>query len=258
MKVLATVVKKELLEYLRNFSLIWVPTVFILLAIMDPLTTYYTPVILDAVGGLPEGTVFEFPEIVASEAFMMSFTQLSAFGILIVVLLTMNTIAGERKSGVSELILVKPIKVTTYITGKWLAKLILFLSSIILALLTSCYYVNILFGHISISDWAWSVLFYGTWIMFVISLTVFYNTTFKAPGAVAGSAIGTLIAMTIFNTIFAHRLPWFPNNLSSHIAQMVASGTISTDLWATAGIIVGLSGLLLIASFAAFSKKEWL
>ncbi|MDY0407538.1 hypothetical protein [Paracerasibacillus soli] len=51
--------QKEMVENWRNFKWIWVPLVFILLAIMDPISTYYLPQILEAVGGLPEGAVFE-------------------------------------------------------------------------------------------------------------------------------------------------------------------------------------------------------
>ncbi|MEH7526490.1 hypothetical protein V7149_24970 [Bacillus sp. JJ1503] len=46
-----TLFNKEMVELSRNFKWIWVPIVFILLAVKEPLTVYFMPQILDAVGG---------------------------------------------------------------------------------------------------------------------------------------------------------------------------------------------------------------
>ncbi|WP_017473737.1 ABC transporter permease [Amphibacillus jilinensis] len=255
MSVFVTLLKKECLESWRQFSWFWVPIVFILLAIMDPLTTYYMPTLLDAVGGLPEGTIFEMPDVTAADAMMMSLSQMSMFGVLIIILLTMGTISGERKSGVAELILVKPVNHSLYITAKWLAKLILFLSSFIIAMLSSWYYINLLFDTITFTDWFYMVVFYSLWIGFVVSLTIFYNSFSNKPGLVAAKTVGTLVMMALVNSILFHRLPWFPNNLSTHIGQMLNEGRLSQELWATAIILALLNGLLLFCSFATFRKS---
>src|SRR5690625_7599642 len=88
-----TIYKKEALEIWRNFSWLWVPLVFILLAIMDPMTYYFMPKLMDGVGGMPEGMVFGFPEIPASDGVMLALTHFSSIGVLFIVLLTMCTIA---------------------------------------------------------------------------------------------------------------------------------------------------------------------
>lgn len=256
MKQFITILKKEQLEYWRNFSWIWVPVVFILLAIMDPITTYYLPIILDSLGGLPEGATFELPEIPAADAFMMSLAQISLFGMLIIVLLTMGTIAGERKSGITELVLVKPIKYSVYITAKWLAKIKLFLAALMIGLLLSWYYVNILFGTLTFNQFIRALFFYSLWVIFVVSLTIFFNTLVKSPGLVGGLSVGVLVGMWMFNLIFSHRLPWFPNNLSSYIGDMLHSGEIPTELWGTALITILLSTGLLLLSFYTFKHKE--
>src|SRR5690625_5512410 len=97
----------------------------LLLAIMDTITTYYMPLILESVGGLPDGTVIEMPTPLPSDAIMMSLGELSSLGVLVLVLMMMGTISGEIKSGVSELILVKPITYRNYITSKWASLLLI-------------------------------------------------------------------------------------------------------------------------------------
>ncbi|WP_226035350.1 ABC transporter permease [Aquibacillus saliphilus] len=251
-----TIFKKEMLEYWRNFKWIWVPLVFILIAIMDPITTYYLPKILDTVGGLPDGAVFEMPETPPVAALMMSLTELSMFGVLVIVLTSMGLIAGERKSGVAELVLVKPVGYFTYITSKWGATLLLVWVSLIIGLLTSWYYVNLLFGDISFAALLQVIFFYGLWLTLVVSITTFVNTLFRTPGVVGFVSIAILIVMSIFNQIFSNKVTWFPNNLSSHIGDMLDSGTISGDLWGTTFIIILLIISLLFASLLTFRGKE--
>lgn len=251
-----TVFRKESLESWRNFSWVWVPIVFILLSIMDPLTYHFLPKLMDLVDDMPDEMIFEIPEIPASEAMMMALVQISSIGILIIILLTMGTIAGEQKSGIAELILVKPVNHVTYVLAKWFAKFSLFFVSFTIGMLINWYYVNLLFGEIELSKLISLILFYSLWIMFAISLTIFFSTVFKGPGPVAGITIGTLISMSVVSGIVSRWLPWFPNQLSSYINDLLYTGTISADLWGTAAITVLLTIILLTGSFMIFRKKK--
>ena len=251
-----TLFQKEMLENWRNKKWIWVPLVFILLAIMDPLTTYYMPQILDAVGGLPEGAILEFPDFSTGEVIMMSLSQLSSLGVLIIVLISMAVIAGERKSGVSELILVKPVSYSNYITAKWTALLLLVLVSFTVGMLGSWYYINILFGELSFKEFLSIVVFYGSWLTLVVSVLIFYNTLVKTPGLVAFLSILTIMSMSAITQVFNHVLEWSPNNISSYILVMLESGEIPSELIGATVVAIVLSIGLLIGSVFVFQSKE--
>lgn len=98
--------RKEMLEMARSYKLIWIPVVFILLGIMQPLTTYYLPEILKASGDVPPGLLegYEIPSAAAVMA--QSLGQYGTIGMLVLALGAMNVLAGERYSGTMELILV--------------------------------------------------------------------------------------------------------------------------------------------------------
>lgn len=96
MKQWRVLFKKEMIDHFRDLKWVWVPLVLIFLAVMDPVTNYYMPQILDAVGGLPEGAVFEMPEISEVDAIQMTISQLSSLGVLIISLISMSTIATEN------------------------------------------------------------------------------------------------------------------------------------------------------------------
>src|SRR5690625_631700 len=251
-----TLFKKEMLENWRNYKWVWVPLVVILLAIMDPITTYYLPLIMESVGGLPDGAVIEMPTPLPRDVIMMSLGQLSSLGVLIIVLMMMGTISGEIKSGVSELILVKPVTYRNYITSKWASFLIIVWISLFVALLTSWYYINVLFGELSFLSLLQVVLFYGLWLTLVVSLAIFYNTLVQIPGLVAALTIITIMAMSAITSIFDHVLTWSPIKLSEHIHETIIMNKISTDLIATAIVTIVMSIAFLMGSIYTFKRKE--
>lgn len=251
-----TLYKKEMLENWRNFKWIWFPLIMIVLAILDPISTYYLPLIIESVGGLPDGATIDIPTPLPREVIMMSLGQLSSLGVLIIVLLSMGTIAGERKSGVSELILVKPVSYKNYITSKFASLLTLVWFSLIIAMLASWYYVNLLFGEITFISLIQVIFFYGLWLTLVVSLVIFFNTLFKSPGLIAFLTIALIMIMSIITQIFGRFLLWSPNNLSKHIHESLIVNEITTDLMITSSITVVLIIILLVVSIFTFKTKE--
>lgn len=253
-----TLFSKELLENWRNYKWVWFPLVFVLLAIMDPITTYYLPLIMDSVGGLPEGTVIDMPHPAPAEAIMMSLGQLSSLGVLVIVVMLMGTIANEIKSGVAELVLVKPVSYTNYITAKWVTYTLMIYFALWLGLTMSWYYITILFGPLDYTAVLQTIFFFGLWLLFVLTITIFYNTFIKVPGLVAALSIITLVAISIITDIFDHILTWSPVKLSTYIQEMLISNVISTDLIMTASITILLIISLLIGSIYIFERKRFL
>lgn len=251
-----TILKKELLEHWRGKKWLWVPLVMMLLAVMDPLTYYYLPEILDLSGGLPEGTILEVPSLNPNEAFLMSLEQLSMFGVLVIAIIVAGTIAGERKSGVAEIIFVKPIHYGSYITAKWLALVLLSIAALFFGLLFNWYYTNLLFGEISFINLLKVVSFYGLWFTFVVTVAIFFNAFLRSPGMVFTWTIATLIVMSIINTVFGHTLTLFPNQLSGYLAVMLETNSLSSELLGTAAIIFGLIVGLLIAATNIFKRQS--
>ncbi|WP_245804708.1 hypothetical protein [Halobacillus hunanensis] len=170
--------------------------------------------------------------------------------------MSMGTIATERRSGIAELILVKPVSYGTYVTAKWASIVALSLLSLCAGILGSWYYVNLLFGSLSFELIGAAAGFYGLWIIFVISVTIFMNTLVKTPGLVAFLTIISLIALFILSTIFAHIIEWNPSLLTSYVGDILQTGSIPTDLWGTAFVTTLLiAGLLISASYILKHKE---
>ena len=251
-----TLFHKEIVENWRNKKWIWVPLVMILFSIMDPLSYYFLPEIMESVGEVPEGMVFEMPSIDPISALMMSIESLSTYGTIIITLISMGTIAGAKHQGITEMILAKPIKLSNYITAKWVSYALLSLLSLAISLSMSWYYINLLFGSISFSSFMLAISFYSLWFIFIVTLSIFYNTICKNAGLVLACTIGTLFILSGINTIVGHKFTWFPNQLSVHIETAITNADIATDLIGTASIIIILIVILLVTSIQVCQRRE--
>lgn len=247
---------KEFLEMIRNFKLIWVPISFILLGVMDPLSTYYLPQIIDSIGNLPEGAVFEMPTPPTPEILMMTISQYNMLGVLIIVLITMGLISGERKSGVAGIILVKPVSYSSYITAKWAGALILMWISYFIGFLASWYYVGILFEWIPFGDFMQAFFLYGIWLSFVLTITVFFNSFFKTPGVVGFLSLAVVIVLNLVTGTLSHLLEWSPAQLIAYTGEFLTTNSIPEDTLLAVVIAIFGMAILLIGSILVFRKKE--
>lgn len=251
-----TIFQKEMLENWRNFKWVWVPLVILVLSIMDPITTYYMPEILDAVGNLPEGAVFKMPTPSPVESIMMSLSQLNTLGVLVIILMSMQTISDEIRSGVSEIILVKPVNYSNYVTAKWASFVLISLASLFIGLIGSWYYTNLLFGDLAFIVLLKVFVFYGLWFMFIISLSIFFNTMVKNQGLILFLTIVVVMVLNLLTSVLGKYFNWSPSQLSKHIGEMLLTNDVSTELMMSSIITIAASLLLLICSIIVFQSKK--
>lgn len=251
-----TLFKKEMHEKWHNKMVIWFPLLFILLMIMDPLTYYFLPELMKMVGGVPEGVIFELPELTATEVIFISLEQMSFLGTITIGLITMGTIAGERKSGLLEMMLTKPISSLHFIMSKWISYALLIVGAFFIGLLSCIYYVAILYEQLPLTAILQIFFFYSVWLIFVLSISFFYNSFIRTPGVVLALTITTLACLSLLNQLFGHVLTMFPSQLSHHLETTLLTGTINRELIGTASVTTCCSVLLVLLAIFLFEKSE--
>lgn len=248
--------KKEWVEMSRNFKLLWMPLVFILLGIMQPVTSYYLPQILEAAGELPEDAVINIPVPTSAEVLVGTLGQYSQIGVLVLALGFMGIIAGERSSGVAGMILVKPVSFTSYITAKWLSAVLLTGISFFLGMISSWYYTNLLIGDIAFSTLLQGSIVYFIWLTFLITVTVLFSSFLKSSGIVAFVTIVVAILLSAVTSLLSKWMTWSPASLSGHSHSILiresAGDHFTVALTVSLALIVGL----LIVATQLFSRKE--
>lgn len=239
-----TLLHKELLEQLRSMKLVWVPLVFILLGIMQPVTSYYMPVIIEKAGNLPEGTVIEMPMPSGVQVLADTLSQFGFIGALVLVLVFMGIVSGERNSGASALVLVKPISFGAYIGSKWIGMLLLTWGSLLLGYLAAWYYTSLLIETVNMESFLGSFAIYGLWFTFIMTLTLLFSVWLKSAGGAAFSALGLAVLLSLLAGLMPKYLGWSPGSLSGYAIEALLGGINHTVRF---GWTIGLTILIISA-----------
>lgn len=248
--------RKELMEMIRNFKLLWIPLVFILLGVMQPISSYYMPKMLDTLGGLPEGTIIEMPLPTGAEALMSVISNYGMLGILILVLSAMGIVSVERQNGVAGMVMSKPVPYSSYILSKWAGLVTITLLSFFIGYLASWYYTNLLIGSVTPDRIFQSFAIYGLWLVFVVTLTLFFSTVMKGSGSVAFISILIIATISIVTSIFNEKMKWSPATLTGHTGYLLQSGDVQPNFLPTVLLTVALIVLILYFTIQIFKNKE--
>lgn len=249
---MSSMIQKELLELARSFKLLWVPLVFVVLGIMQPIMNYYLPVIIEKAGNMPEGAVINIPLPSGAEVLAATLQQYGTLGVLILVLVFMGVVSGERNSGAASLILVKPVSVFSFIASKWLAMLLLTWGSLLAGYAASWYYTGLLFSYVPFGLFGGSFLVYGLWLTFVVSMTLLFSTLLRSAAGAAFSTLGLTVVLSLLAGLFPKYFGSNPGALSSYAYQTVMQ-SIENSVSLVASIAIALA---LVA--AAVAASVWL
>lgn len=256
MKQWSVLLKKEILEMARNFKWIWVPLTFIIIGINQPISSYYLPEIIDSLGGLPEGTVIKIPDPSAEEVLIKGLSQYTTIGVLIIILITMGILAGERKSGVAAMILVKPVSYASFVTAKWTGGLLLIFLSFFAGFTATWYYTGVLYDWVDVGLSFQTFLFYLLWLIFVITVTLFFSSALLSAGMAGFLAIAVTMIVSLISSSFSYWLKWSPSRLTAEANNLLLTGEFSKSALAAGLLTGGMIILLLFASIFVFRKKE--
>jgi ABC-2 type transport system permease protein len=253
MKDLVVLFQKEWRENTRNFKILWIPLVFIFFGLSEPLTSYYLPQILEAVGNLPEDAVFSLPEFTAAQVIMATMGQYQFFGMLVLVLGFAGTISRERKNGTGTLIYVRPIAYLSYFLSKWKVIGTISLVSVWLGLLTSWYYTGLLFGKVDATDFFAFAGTYSVWILFVVTIVVAMSAWLPTGAAATVSLLLVLLGQIIDSLLGAYWTisPW---KLSIYATQWLTGSPDAVDFWWS--IVVTLLAIVALMVFGVWMSKR--
>lgn len=244
--------RKEWLEMARNYKIIWIPLVFILFGLLQPVTSYYMPDILKNASELPEGTIIEIPLPSSGEVLAQTLGQFNQMGVLILVLAFMGIVSAERKSGMIKAILVKPIDYSSYITAKWLSALLLSAVSVALGMLASWYYTELLIGPFPFIDLLKGTGLYFVWILFLVTFTVYLSSLLKSSGLVAAFALLLSILLSLSTSLLGKWMEWSPAQLTTAASSYLVDGSVEGPLL----LPLAITGLLVVL-FLYLSTTHW-
>ncbi|QXE01795.1 ABC transporter permease [Terribacillus sp. DMT04] len=247
--------RKEWLEAWRDKKVIWLPAVILLMTILQPITLYFMPAILENSNSLPDGAVMKLPIPSGGEVLASTLSQLHTIGTAIIVLACMNVIVQERNTGALMQLFTRPLSSAAYIFSKWTMLVLLHLLAFSLSYGIAWYYTNNLFTDVPFTSVWKSYMIYCLWIVLVITVTLFMGTILRRSGGVAGISILIIASIALLSTILPDTAAYLPSNIL----------TLATDILKTdntnmhTGIIVTTTlffiVVLLIGMIKQFSRS---
>lgn len=247
-------VNKEFTQMIRDFKIIWLPLVFILLGITQPVMTYYLPTILEALGsgqGItidPSMTAQQGGEILAGTLA----SQFDQLGIMIIAISLMGIIQTDKANGMLAFILTRPVAVRSYVGGKIASNYIFTAFSITVGYLASYLYVNFLFTNVAVSDMLIGLLFYLVWVLFIVSFTTMISTLINSPGLIALISIACLIACRVIVGLSSVIDLVNPASMSMYAMEVLITGSVNSNA------IGNLAVTFLCVILAVFVTNYWI
>lgn len=233
---------KELRENWRNFKFLWIPLVFILLGVSDPILNYYLADIMKVVGGVPEGFEMMLPEYEAEDMIAASMGQFQSVGLIILIAVFIGSISRERQNGTATLIYVRPISYTSLFLSKWVVACLVGFASIVAGFGGSVYYTTILYGPVEWSQFLWMLFTYFVWVCLLLAITIAMSAAFKTAIAATCSyllILGGLIVDGLIGGFWTYS-PW---KLPTYSLLQLRNTYDATDYFIT----LSFSIILLIA-----------
>ena len=254
MNPFVVLMKKEMLQFVRELKVFWLPLVFIFLGIMQPVLSYYLPSILKAFGGEqgiiidPSMTPQEGGQILASTLG----SQFDQLGVIILVVSMMGGVQSDKANGMLAFILTRPVTVASYIWSKIISNYLFVASSVTLGYSFSYLYTSFLFTGIHFTDLIVALLFYLLWVLFIVSFTTMISTIFNSQATVALLSIVFLMGIRMITGLTPILNHLNPASMSEYAMEILISGTFNSNvLWS-------ILATMLLSALAIHFSKIWI
>ena len=183
--------RKEMLEQWRSYRLLVLSVVFVSFGLSSPLLATLTPELLRLVPG-GESLAQLVPAPTVADAVAQYVKNLSQFGILLAIVLTMGAVAQETDKGTAAMTLAKPIPRWAFLGAKFAALAASFTIATALAALGAYYYTLLLFEPPDIAGWLGLNGLLLLFFLVFVAFTLFASTVSHSQVVAGAMAFGYL------------------------------------------------------------------
>jgi ABC-2 type transport system permease protein len=247
-------VKKEIVQQWRTKRFLVVLSVFLLFGLGSPLLSKMLPELIKAEPG-GEELVKLLPTPTAAEALAGYLDFIGTFGYILVILLGMNAIAGEKDTGTAGMILSKPIPRWVFVLSKFTAQLLLYSSAVLVGSLTVYYCIFVLFGTVDVVVLIKISLLLLLWLLTYAAAVLLASVLGRTVVTAAGIGLGLAAAIGLASNIPLYG-KWTPNGLMVWATGLLGD---ADNALANPGALFGSLAMLLlflIGSVALIERQE--
>ena len=247
------VLRKEMMEQWRTKRLLIVVAVLVVFGLASPLLAKVTPDLLRSVPDMPAGLAELIPVPSIADAVGQYIKNMSQFGILLAVLMSMGVVIQEKERGTAVMMLTHPVSPLAFLLAKFTALGLTFVLSLFISALGCWYYTLLLFDTL-----AWGPFLALNGLMLVVflvyvALALFCSTLARTQAASAGLAFAGLVLVGGVGSL--PRIgEYFPGQLFNWGAALVLGGDASG--WPALWISFALMILFLATAWLILRMQE--
>ena len=247
------VLRKELLEQWRTYKLLIVAAVLVVFGLISPLLAKLTPELLKAIPNMPPALALAIPAPTLADAVAQYMKNMSQFGILLALLMSMGSVAQEKERGTAAMMLTRQVSRETFLLAKFTALALIFAASLVLAALGCWYYTLLLFQAL---DWGPFLALNGLMLvvfLVYIAMTLLCSTLARSQVAAAGLAFCGLVLLGGLGAL--PRIgDYLPGKLFSWGTALLFGK--ADPAWPALWISLGLILAMLLAAGILFRRQE--
>jgi ABC-2 type transport system permease protein len=248
-----TSIRKELLYQWRTWRILILCAVLLAFSIMSPLLTKFTPQLVSSLEGA-EMFADLIPEMTVVDSLNQHIETMTQFGFILVILIGMGAVAGEKERGTAGLVLSKPLSRSAFLFSKYFSQALLYILAFIIAAAAGYFYTITLFGELDIAIFLGINGLLLLWILIFASVTLLGSTLGNSTGAAAGFSLGGAILLLLSGSI--PRIgALLPGGLLAWSGQIAAQSEVATNWGAvTLGLVIII--FCLVTALGVFERQE--
>jgi ABC-2 type transport system permease protein len=248
--------RKEFVELARTYRLLILALVLILFGLLSPLMAKVLPELMKIIPGA-EAFAGLIPTPTVVDAVTQFVKNMSQFGLLLALLLSMGAVAQEKDRGTAVLVLVKPLPRAVFILTKFVALALAFLACLLVASALGYLYTVILFQAPDAGGWLVMTLLMWMYLLVFVAVTLLGSTLVKSQAAAAGIGFAALLLMGLVGAIpgLGKYLPSYLTSWGGVAAGLPAVGAVPS-VWPALAVSVAIIIVSLLAAWAIFERQE--
>ncbi len=252
--------KKEVKAIFKTYRIWLIPLIFIFFGILSPVSAKFLPAILKA--AMQADTTqkvflqIKIPEPTQTDAYLQWIKNLSQFGMLTLILISMGLVAEEKARGTLALVVTKPVSRTSVIVSKFLAQTGLFATSAAIGVGTCYLYTYLLFEKANFRPLAYSSIAFAAYGLLILAVTLFFSTLMKNQLGAAGLGLLSYFAFSIIAGIGHGMDKYSPGALSSVAAKIISGSQALSEAYPAIGISIVLSIVMVVVAAFVLEHQE--
>ncbi|MBN2199359.1 MAG: ABC transporter permease subunit [Candidatus Aminicenantes bacterium] len=260
--------RKEWLEQRRTYRLLIVAVVLLLFGLMSPLLARYTPEIIRMAAPQGEEIIKLLPPPTAGDAVDQYLKNITQFGVLLALFMTMGTMSLEKDRGTAALMLSKPLPRSAFVLGKFASLALTFTLSLLLAGAAGFYYTWLLFGPPDPAGWLGLNVLVLIFLLVYVALTLLCSTMTKSQVLAGGMSFGLWLTLSLLGA-FPRIGDYLPRQLTDWAARLGKGTGVdsignlsplidgrSGTYWPALAVSLGLIAASLLVSCLIFKRQE--